>query len=69
MVRFHIGPTVVPIELVRLMPRRPPWPSPGDADSDFTAGSSYAEQTASGIANVGTAGSSASTSTRKVPGQ
>jgi hypothetical protein len=22
-----------------LWPRRPPWPSPGDADSDFTAGS------------------------------
>ena len=48
-------------------PRRPRWPSPGDADSDFTAGSFCGAQTASGIANAGAVGSSASTSTKKVP--
>jgi hypothetical protein len=52
-----------------LCPRRPQWPSHGDADSDFTGGSVCAVQTASGTANAAVAESSASTSTRRDPGR
>jgi hypothetical protein len=50
-----------------LCPRRPRWPSPGDADSDSTAGSASATPKAAGTANASAAGSKMTPAVGEVP--
>jgi hypothetical protein len=67
MVRFRIGPTVVLIELVRLMPRRPPWPSPGSVGLEGIAGNACATLKVAGTASAVGAESNASALVGELP--